>query len=85
MAYQSLFWQNNGTARDRSAVMMRRFLDGGDVACDFDSNDDDKDDYNILHFDLRGPAAVVWCQPYTSTEFLCVDAKTHPKIGSKIC
>jgi hypothetical protein len=40
------------TARDRSAAMMRRFLDGGDIACNFDSNDNNEDDDNILHFDL---------------------------------
>ena len=56
------------TARDKSAAMMRRFLDGVDVACNFDSDDNDKDDDNILHFNLRGPAAAVRCQSYTSLE-----------------
>ena len=46
------------TARDRSAAMMQRFLDGGDVACNFDSDDDDKDDHDnilgLVHFDLFG-------------------------------
>ena len=67
MAYQSLLAKIMVTAsRDRSAAMMRRFLDDGDVACNFDSNDDDKDDDHILHFDLRGPAASVRCQSYSS-------------------
>ena len=47
--------------------MMQRFLDGGNVACNFDSNDNDKDDDNIIHSDLRGPAAAVWCQSYSSS------------------
>ena len=46
------------TTRDRSAVMMRRFLVGGVVAWHFGS-DDDEDDDNIVHFDLRGLAAAV--------------------------
>ena len=50
----SLLAKVMATARDRSAVVMRRFQDGGDVACNFDSNDDNEDDDNILHFDLRG-------------------------------
>jgi hypothetical protein len=61
MATQSLLAKILATARDRSAAMMRRFLDTGDVACDFDSDDDDDedDDDNILHFDLCRPAAAV--------------------------
>ena len=50
----SLLAKVMATARDRSAVVMRRFQDGGDVTCNFDSDDDDEDDDNILHFDLRG-------------------------------
>ena len=42
------------TARDRSAAMMQRCLEGGDVACNFNSNDDDMDDDNLLHYDLFG-------------------------------
>ena len=66
MAYQSLLAKIMATARDRSAAMMRRFLDSGDIAYDFDSDDDDDDDdddedddNDILHFDLRGQAAAV--------------------------
>ena len=39
MATQSLLAKILATARDTSAAMMRRFLDTGDVACDFDSDD----------------------------------------------
>ena len=62
MAYQSLFAKILATARDKSsAATMRHFLDTGDVACNFDSDDDDKDDGdNNLHFDLCGPAAVMF-------------------------
>lgn len=61
MAYQSLLAKILATARDRSAAMMRRFLDTGDVACDFDSDGDDEDDDDgILYFDLCGPAAVMF-------------------------
>ena len=50
------------TARDRSAVMMRHFLGaGGDVACDFDSDDNDENDDNILHFNVRGPQTGSGC------------------------
>ena len=60
MAYQSLLAKIMATARDRSAAMMRRFLEsGGDVACDFDSDDDDDEDDNILHFDLRAPTVLL--------------------------
>jgi hypothetical protein len=72
------------TARDRSAVMMGHFLVGGVIACNFGSDDnDDKDDDNIFHFNLRGPAAAVRYQTH-STEFPCVHVETHPKIGFKI-
>ena len=52
----SLLAKMMATARDRSSAMMQRFLEGGDVllACNFNSNDDDKDDDNILHYDLFG-------------------------------
>ena len=59
MAYQSLLAKIMATARDRSAAMMRRFLESGDVACDFDSDDDDDEDDNILHFDLRAPTVLL--------------------------
>ena len=62
----SLLAKVMATARDWSAVVMRRFQDGGDVACNFNSDDDDKDDDNILHFDLGGPAAAALCQSYSS-------------------
>jgi hypothetical protein len=55
MANQPLLAKIMATARDRSAAMMRRFLDGTDVACNFNSDDDDEDDDNILHFDVHGP------------------------------
>ena len=58
MAYQSLLAEIMATARDRSAAMMRRFVESGEVACDFDSDDDDDEDDNILHFDLRAPTVL---------------------------
>ena len=62
----SLLAKVMATTRDRSAVVMRRFQDGGDVACNFDSDDDDEDDDNILYFDLGGLASSVLFQSYSS-------------------
>ena len=53
---QSLFSRIMAAARERSAVTMRRFLDGhGDFDSDDDDDDDEDDDDHILLFDLSRP------------------------------
>ena len=82
MATQSLLAKILATARDRSAAMMRRFLlDTGDVACEFDSDndddddDDEEDDDNILHFCLVPTGGCCYVQQRQSC---CAEADCSP-------
>ena len=84
MAYQSLLAKILATARDRSAAMMRRFLDGGDVAYDFDSDDEDEDDDDqILQFDLRGQAATVFLSHEQHVAHFAPEAHVAPVPSKK--